>query len=55
MICYIAETQVDTAFSRTRRGLRDPDPCAVLRLNMLIVSMMADTAAQSDFGLAVIP
>ena len=48
MRCQTVDCQWNLILPRTLRGLRNPDACAVLRFKMLIVSVIADIAAQSD-------
>ena len=42
------DCQWNLILSRTLRGLRNPDACAVLRFKMLIANVIVDIAAQSD-------
>ena len=48
MRCQTVDCQWNLISPHTLRGLRDPDACAVLRFNVLIVSAITDIAAQSD-------
>ena len=51
----IIDCQLNPIYSRTPIGLRNPDACAVLRFNMLIISAIMDIVAHTDFSRAGIP
>ena len=44
----VIDCQLSLTLPRTRRVLRNPAACAVIRFNILIVSVIADIVAQSD-------